>query len=80
MALAGATPYCRLFANAAGGVFLARGALDAARNANGSGAESRIATARHFAETQAPLTAGLKSGVYNSHETVLGRGADAVLA
>lgn len=79
-ALTGATPYCRLFANAAGGVFLARGALDAARNANGAGAETHIATARHFAENQAPVTSGLKPSIYNSHETVLGRTADAALA
>ena len=37
-ALAGATPYGRLFALAAGGVFLARGALAAARGANGADA------------------------------------------
>ncbi len=81
-ALAGATAYGRLFANAAGGVFLARGALAAARGANGSGAagEGHIALARHFAETQAPLTKGLKVAVYNSHETVLGKTAEAALA
>ncbi len=79
-ALAGAVPYGRLFANAAGGVFLARGALAAARGANGSGMDTPITLARHFAETQAPLSAGLKRAVYHSHETVLGPGADAALA
>ena len=43
-------------------------------------ARGHIALARHFAETQVPLTAGLKSVVYNSHETVLGEAADAALA
>ncbi len=78
-AFAAATPYGRLFANTAGGVFLARGALAAARGANGS-QEAQIAVARHFAETQAPLTNGLKRVVYNAHETVLGPTADAALA
>jgi acyl-CoA dehydrogenase len=77
-AFAGATSYGRLFALAAGGVFLARGALAAARGANGDG--GRITLARHFAETQVPLTAGLKSVIYNTHETVLGEMADAALA
>ena len=81
-ALAGATPYGRLFANAAGGVLLARGALAAARGASRSGSadETHVTLARHFAETQAPLTSGLKRVVQNAHETVLGHGADAVLA
>jgi 3-(methylsulfanyl)propanoyl-CoA dehydrogenase len=77
-ALAGATPYSRIFALAAGGSYLARGALAAARGADG-GAEAHIAVARHFAETQAPLTSGLKQTVYHAHETVLGERADAVL-
>jgi acyl-CoA dehydrogenase len=77
-ALAGATPYGRLFGLAAGGVLLARGALAAARAANG-GAEAPIALARHFAETQVPLTGGLKSAVVQMHETVLGERATAIL-
>jgi alkylation response protein AidB-like acyl-CoA dehydrogenase len=80
-ALAGAASYGRLFANAAGGVFLARGALAVARGADGSGAmDSQITLARHFAETQAPLTAGLKRAVQNTHETVLGSGAEAAFS
>lgn len=81
-ALAGAAPYGRLFALAAGGVFLARGALAAVRGANGSGApaQAHIALARHFAETQAPLTGGLKRIVFNMNETVNGKAADAALA
>jgi acyl-CoA dehydrogenase len=77
-ALAGATPYGRLFALAAGGVLLARGALAAAREADG-GAETPIALARHFAETQVPATGGLKQTVMQMHETVLGDNAAAVL-
>ena len=77
-AFAGATTYGRLFALTAGGVFLARGALAAARGANGGGAH--ITLARHFAETQVPLTSGLKSVIYNTHETVLGEAAEAALA
>ncbi len=75
-ALAGATPYCRLFAHAAGGVYLAKGALAAARAENGAGEQGHIAVARHFAETQAPLTAGLKHAVTSSHETLRGEAAD----
>ena len=77
-AFSGATSYGRLFALTAGGVFLARGALAAARGANG--AATHITLARHFAETQAPLTSGLKTVIYNTHETVLGETAEAALA
>jgi hypothetical protein len=69
-ALAGAAPYLRLFGLAAGGIYLAKGALAAARN-GGTGAQS-IAIARFFAETQATAAAGLK-------ETIM-TGADATLA
>ena len=81
-ALAGAAPYCRLFANTAGGVYLARGALAAARSEDGPDADyqSHIAIARHFAETQAPLTAGLKHAVMSSHETLRGEIADRIFS
>ncbi len=79
VALAGAVPYGRIFANTAGGVFLARGALAAARGAGPGDRTAHVALARHFAETQAPLTGGLKRAVYNAHETVLGSAGDAVL-
>jgi acyl-CoA dehydrogenase len=69
-ALAGAAPYLRLFGLAAGGIYLAKGALAAARN-GGTGPQS-IAIARFFAETQATAAAGLK-------ETIM-TGADATLA
>ena len=68
-ALAGATPYLRLFGIAAGGVYLARGALVAARDGNGAGA---IGTARCFAENVATAAPGLA-------QTVSG-GAGAILA
>ena len=77
-ALAGATPFGRLFGLAAGGVFLARGALAAARESDG-GSDMPITLARHFAETQVPLTGGLKQTVTQMHETVLGDRATAVL-
>ena len=48
-ALAGATPYLRLFGNAAGGCMLADEALAALRLADGEPA-SRVAIARFFAE------------------------------
>ncbi|MGE3064075.1 MAG: acyl-CoA dehydrogenase [Hyphomicrobiaceae bacterium] len=68
-ALAGAQPYLRLFALAAGGVYLARGALAAVREA---GDARHIALARFFAENLATAAPGLK-------ETVVG-GAEATFA
>jgi hypothetical protein len=60
-ALAGATPYLRLFGLAAGGVYLARGALLATRDANAAGlsAHSAVALARFFAEQLTPVAPGL---------------------
>jgi hypothetical protein len=67
-AIAGATPYLRLFGLAAGGAYLARGALAAARD----GCQGQpIALARFFAENIATAAPGLK-------DTVLG-GADSTL-
>ena len=71
-AMAGATPYLRLFGLTAGGVYLARGALAAARD--GGQAQSLaqpIAIARFFAENLATAATGLK-------DTVVG-GADSTL-
>ena len=68
-ALAGAAPYLRLFGLAAGGVYLAKGALAAVR---AGAANEAVAVARFFAEGLATAAPGLK-------ETVLG-GADATLA
>jgi hypothetical protein len=63
--LAGATPYLRLFAIAAGGSLLANEALAAIRlNDNGAAASTdRIALARFFAENIAVQSAGLEATV-----------------
>ncbi|MEJ8571679.1 acyl-CoA dehydrogenase [Microbaculum marinum] len=75
-ALAGATPYLRLFALAGGGAALARGAL-AAQAMNGAGA-AHVATARFFADNLCPEAAGLAATVTGGAYTVLG--ADVALA
>jgi alkylation response protein AidB-like acyl-CoA dehydrogenase len=59
-ALAGATPYLRLFGNAAGGVMLAGQALAALRNGDGA---ARTALARFFAENIAVQASGLERSV-----------------
>ena len=69
-ALAGATPYLRLFGLAAGGCYLARGALASARE--GLATSPHVAVARFFAENLATAAPGLK-------ETVIG-GADSTLS
>jgi alkylation response protein AidB-like acyl-CoA dehydrogenase len=68
-ALAGATPYLRLFASAAGGCMLAEDALADVRSGgvNGGG---RVALARFFAENIAVQAGGL--------ETIITEGADSV--
>src|SRR5438045_8216054 len=58
-ALAGATPYLRLFGNAAGGCMLADEALAALRIA-GAEPASRVAIARSFAENIAVQASGLE--------------------
>ncbi|MEM7778308.1 MAG: acyl-CoA dehydrogenase [Pseudomonadota bacterium] len=72
-ALAGATPYLRLFGLTAGGTYLARGAVAAVR---AGGSESELAhyvsLARIFAETQLTAVPGLAATVTT--------GADGVLA
>ncbi len=62
-ALAGATPYLRLFALAAGGCMLADEALAALRLAGGADAPGRIATVRFFAENIATAAGGLAANV-----------------
>jgi len=69
-ALAGATPYMRLFGLAAGGGYLARAAL--ASDGPGPETKARVLTARFFAERLCPGTAGLC--------TTVTAGAGAVLA
>jgi acyl-CoA dehydrogenase len=62
-ALAGATPYLRLFAHAAGGALLAKEALAAIRMAGDGSAPARVALARFFAENIAVTAAGLERTV-----------------
>jgi alkylation response protein AidB-like acyl-CoA dehydrogenase len=80
IALAGATPYLRLFATAAGGTLLAEEALAAARNASDGGADAaaRIAIARFFAENFAVSAGGLERTIVEGADSVTG--ADAALA
>jgi alkylation response protein AidB-like acyl-CoA dehydrogenase len=75
-ALAGATPYLRLFGNAAGGCMLADEGLAALRAGNGEPA-SRIAVARFFAENIAVQASGLERAVTEGAESV--NSADAAL-
>jgi acyl-CoA dehydrogenase len=78
-ALAGATPYLRLFASATGGVLIAEEALAAIRLAgNGADPAGRIALARFFAENVAVAARGLERTVTEGAESVTG--ADAALA
>ncbi|KQZ12829.1 acyl-CoA dehydrogenase [Mesorhizobium sp. Root554] len=62
-ALAGATPYLRLFSLAAGGAYLARGAL-------AEGAEERISPCRFFAENLLGETAALRERVVDGGESL----------
>ena len=59
-ALAGATPYLRLFGLTAGGCFLAQGALEEVR---GGSAGRYTALARYFAENELQLVRGLAAQV-----------------
>ncbi len=68
-ALAGATPYLRLFGSAAGGTLLANEALAAIRLGNANSAD-RIATARFFAENIAVQCGGLETTVTEAAESV----------
>jgi acyl-CoA dehydrogenase len=69
MALAGATPYLRLFGLAAGGNYLARGALLAVRD--GNAASHHVGLARYFAENLATAAGGLKDTVISGAESTL---------
>ena len=66
-ALAGATPYLRLFGNAAGGCMLAGQALVALRNGDGA---ARTALARFFAENIAVQASGLERSVTEGAESI----------
>jgi acyl-CoA dehydrogenase len=78
-ALAGATPYLRLFGLAAGGALLAEEALAAVRLAgNGADAAGRVAIARFFAENLAVQAGSLERTVVEAAGSV--NDADAALA
>ena len=68
-ALAGATPYLRLFASAAGGCALAEDALAASR-LNGGADGGRVALARFFAENIAVQAGGLETTVTDGADSV----------
>ena len=70
-ALAGATAYLRLFALAAGGVYLARGAIV-------DGAADRIALCRFYAENLLGETQALKESIVDGAESLLAAGATLV--
>jgi butyryl-CoA dehydrogenase len=77
-ALAGASPYLRLFALAAGGALLAEEALAATRfSGNGGDAAGRIAIARFFAENFAVNAGALERTVVAGADSV--NAADAAL-
>ena len=76
-ALAGATPYLRLFGNAAGGCMLADEALAALRIA-GAEPAGRVAIARFFAENIAVQASGLERTVIEAADSV--NTADSALA
>ena len=79
-ALAGATPYLRLFGLAGGGGMLAEEALAALRLGDGAnaGAAGRVALARFFAEALAVQAPALERAIVDGAESV--NAADAVLA
>src|SRR3954469_12666493 len=77
-ALAGATPYLRLFGSALGGCMLASEALAARNDGEGAGDSLRHVTlARFFAESMAVQAPSLERTVMDSADAV--NGADAVL-
>jgi alkylation response protein AidB-like acyl-CoA dehydrogenase len=75
--LAGATPYLRLFATAAGGAMLADEALAAVRG-GGADPTRRIAVARFFAQNIAVAAPGLERAVIDGAASLVG--AEAALA
>src|SRR4029077_19256746 len=76
-ALAGATPYLRLFGSTLGGCMLAGGAPAARRHRGGGDPQRYVTLARFFAENIAVQAGSLEKTVTDSAEAV--NGADAVL-
>jgi hypothetical protein len=70
-ALAGAAPYLRLFGLASGGIYLAKGALAAARDGAANGQTQPILLARFFAENLATAAPGLKETIVAGAESAL---------
>ena len=68
-ALAGATPYLRLFGNAAGGCMLAQEALASLRQGDGAG---RTVLARFFAENLVVQASGLERSVTEGADSITG--------
>jgi alkylation response protein AidB-like acyl-CoA dehydrogenase len=69
-ALAGATPYLRLFGLAAGGCMLADEALSAQRVGEGADAAGRVSLARFFAEHLVVAASGLERSATEGAESV----------
>ncbi len=70
-ALAGATSYLRVFGLAAGGVYLAKGALAALRNGSqADGSQRHVASARFFAENLATGAPGLADSIIDGAESL----------
>jgi alkylation response protein AidB-like acyl-CoA dehydrogenase len=76
-ALAGAAPYSRLFGIAAGGIYLARGALAAVRDGN---AGTAVSQARYFAENVSTGAAGLALMVTGGSHSILSVAPDDINA
>ena len=69
-ALAGATPYARLFGLASGGAYLAKGALAAARDGSPGNGE-HIAVARFFAEHCTVEASGLARAIMGGADAIV---------
>jgi hypothetical protein len=76
-ALAGATPYLRLFGSTLGGCMLAGEALAAKSNGSGGDPQRYVTLARFFAENISVQAGSLEKSVIDSADAV--NGADAVL-
>ena len=77
-ALAGAVAYLRLFALATGGVFLAKGALAAARE--NCGGAHHIHAARHFAEQLTTVAPGLCDAITEGAEAIVSAPPESLVA
>ena len=71
-ALAGATPYLRLFGLAAGGAYLARGALASVRDGAAADKAMPVSLARFFAENLVTAAPGLAQAVIDGGEAIIG--------